>query len=174
MEMLPVISNSMLHWYPNSSEQMEKNFYEMWEIEGYSRSDVDKFPIAGGFGMGDLLITAKSDEFSVGDVAVWKKDDKIITHRIIEKNGTEYGIVGDQNVEFYTSEEINMSEEEYIRWISEKGYIKWVDEEEFQEKVILAIPKAGIPTLFISCINDKYCGFSCFFDPVCLQSSLKK
>lgn len=161
MQTYPVVSNSMLHWYSSDPEHMESNFRDIWEDKGYSKSDTNNFPIAGGFEMGDLVITMKSDNIDVGDVVVWRKESGPTTHRLIEKNGTMYGIVADQVPDAV----LNTTNEDYIQW---------ADQSEVQEEVILAIPKAGIPVLFISCINDKYCGLSCFFDPVCLQDSLRK
>lgn len=152
METYPVISDSMLHW---RQDVLEENFYELWEVRGYNRSDIMNLPFPDGFGMGDLIIVAKEENFSIGDVVVWDKGGgAVMTHRLIYDNGSALGIVSDNLFNF-----------------TETDKIKWINRSEAQEKVIFVIPKLGVPYLFLACMQNRYCGLPCFFDTKCLRNS---
>jgi hypothetical protein len=169
MGLYPVISNSMFHWTPHYQSINEYDYYKTWESEGYNKTEVDSFPISNGFEMGDLLFTSKDDDFSIGDVVVWNPEESgVLTHRLMRKNGTKLGLIGDQNpVKFW--EEDRSGDNDYSEIVNLS--LRWVDEEDVQEKVVFVIPKAGIPFLFVSCIQNPFCGLGCFFNTSCLQES---
>jgi hypothetical protein len=169
--MYPVISDSMTHWVGgplDDPEFYERNYYAMWESEGYSEEDLEMFPVPQGFYAGDYVIAVKSDDLSVGDVVVWDRGDgMVMTHRLMKDNGSLVGIIGDY---------IRVYSENYTNYFDNVDHMvefamDWVDREEITGKVVAVVPKVGVPYLFFACLQNRNCDIQCFFNSTCLQRS---
>lgn len=72
---------------------------EIYEVKTGSMED--------GIHAGDYILILKNNNYKVGDVVTYTKDDYYVTHRIIKKNGKKVITKGDANN--VADEEINVS-----------------------------------------------------------------
>lgn len=117
-----VVSQSMQH------DRVEVSHYKWLNDKfGYTREEIDSWPIAGGFLVGDMPIVQGVEGYRVGDVIVYSvaHESYPIIHRIIRINedGT-YQTKGDNNNNQLT-------------------YEMRVTESQIHGRVIFVIPKIG-------------------------------
>ncbi|MBU5688149.1 MAG: signal peptidase I [Candidatus Aenigmarchaeota archaeon] len=97
LPVVAVISESMTH--DKTTELVHYSFLE--KEYGYSREEIDSWPIKNGFRKGDVLVIKGVDpsEIKVGDVIVFDiEGQKIpIVHRIIKIDNGEITTKGDHN-----------------------------------------------------------------------------
>ncbi len=94
LPIVAVVSESMTH-----DETTENRHYKyLTDTYGFTREEIDSWPLNNGFLKGDVLIVTNSSQPTVGDVIVYDiGTQKVpIVHRIVEMDG---GIVtkGDHN-----------------------------------------------------------------------------
>lgn len=88
-----IISESMRHW-----EIIDQTFFEsFWKDMG---AEPETLPFRYGLLMGDLAVIAPSENYSVGDVIVFKIPGKqhSILHRIYKINSTHFRDIGDWSI----------------------------------------------------------------------------
>lgn len=61
-----------------------------------------------GIHVGDYILIVKKNNYKVGDIVTYTKEDYYVTHRIVEKNGNKVITKGDANN--VVDEEINVSD----------------------------------------------------------------
>lgn len=61
-----------------------------------------------GIHVGDYILIVKRNNYKVGDIVTYTKEDYYVTHRIVEKNGNKVITKGDANN--VVDEEINVSD----------------------------------------------------------------
>jgi len=129
MPVVAVLSQSMQH------NAAERTHYE-WLMDkmGYDRSEIDSWPIAGGFLVGDMPIIQGRNDYEVGDIVVYSVPGQSvpIIHRIIKINadGT-YQTKGDNNMNQFPYE---------LR----------VGESQIHGEVIFVVPKLGHFKVFMT------------------------
>ena len=129
LPVVAVVSGSMVH---DSSTQT--NHYQWLENNmGYSKSEVDSWPIKDGFSVGDLPIIQGTDEnknYKAGDVIVYSISGQSIPiiHRVIKINPDgSYMTKGDHNPTLLPFESSVKSEQVHgkvIFIIPKLGYFK--------------------------------------------------
>jgi len=129
MPVVAVLSQSMQH------NDVERTHYE-WLADrmGYDRTEIDSWPIAGGFLVGDMPIIKGEDEYAVGDVIVYSVSGQSvpIIHRIIKINSDNtYQTKGDNNMNQFP-------------------YEFKVSESQIHGKVIFVVPKLGHFKVFMT------------------------
>ena len=97
LPVVAVVSDSMTH-----DSLVEKNHYQYLEKNyGYSREEIDSWPIKGGFLKGDVLIVrgVPREDLKVGGVVVYdiKGQNTPIVHRIIKIEDSQLTTKGDHN-----------------------------------------------------------------------------
>jgi len=121
-----VLTASMQHNNP------EQTYYGWLESRGYTKSEIDSWPVPTGFFVGDMPIVAGANSYEVGDVIVYSvpQESYPIIHRIIKINddGT-YQTKGDNNLQQY-------------------GYELSVSKEQIHGKVTFIVPKLGYFKLY--------------------------
>ncbi len=128
MPAVAVLSQSMQH------DDAQGTYYGwLYNHFGYTEDQVDKWPVTGGFLMGDMPIIQGADEYEVGDVIVYSIScedypghcEVPIIHRIIKVNsdGT-YQTKGDNNP-------------------SQFVYELSVSKDQIYGKVVVVVPKLG-------------------------------
>ena len=100
LPVVAVVSESMTH--DVTTELHHYQFLE--ENYGYTREQIDSWPLKNGFRKGDVLIIkgVNRDELEVGDVIVYNIDSEgrgiPIVHRIIKIDKNEIVTKGDHNI----------------------------------------------------------------------------
>ena len=97
LPVVAVVSDSMTH-----DSLVEKNHYQFLENNlGYSREEIDSWPIKDGFLRGDVLIVkgVPNEDLKVGEVIVYdiKGQNTPIVHRIIKIEDGQLTTKGDHN-----------------------------------------------------------------------------
>lgn len=97
LPVVAVVSDSMTH-----DSLITTRHYEFLEKNlGYSREEIDSWPIKNGFLRGDVLVVdgVSIDELKVGDVIVYdiKGQSTPIVHRIVKIEGDQIITKGDHN-----------------------------------------------------------------------------
>jgi signal peptidase I len=110
----------------------EMTFYGWLEKNGYTRSEIDSWPISNGFLIGDMPIVAGESEYRIGEIIVYSvsQESYPIIHRIVKisPDGT-YQTKGDNNMQQFTYE-LN------------------VKKEQIHGKVVFVLPKLGYLKVF--------------------------
>ncbi len=122
LPVVAVVSSSMQH------DNAELTHYSVLQrAYSYSRAEIDSWPAAGGFAIGDMPVVQGSDSYKIGDVIVYSVESQPapIIHRIIKVNddGT-FQTKGDNN-------------------LSQLPYESSVSKSQISGKVIFIIPKLG-------------------------------
>lgn len=81
--------------YNNIQIKIFKNDYS--SLFGYSTFEVKTGSMAHEIEVGDYIIVKYSNDIKLNDIITYKKDDAIITHRVIEKYNNTYITKGDAN-----------------------------------------------------------------------------
>lgn len=145
--LVAIMSGSMTH-----DSSVQQVHYGYLGSQGFSQEQIDKFPIAGGFRKGDVIVVkGREKEYKVGEVIVFNvpTGSYPIIHRVI-------GISRDSSGALYyrTKGDHNPSED---RWLIPHGSVKG--------KAIFVIPLLGyikvLPTE--ACISLSVC--KPLFDP---------
>jgi len=97
LPVVAVVSDSMTH-----DSLVEKNHYQFIEKNlGYSREEIDSWPIKNGFLRGDVLVVkgVTKEDLKVGEVVVYdiKGQDTPIVHRIVKIEDGQLTTKGDHN-----------------------------------------------------------------------------
>ncbi len=130
LPVVAVVSTSMLH-----DSRIEETHYKwLYEHLGYTRQEIDSWPIKDGFDRGDVLIVVGVDpkDLKVGDVIVFDANQGYpVVHRIIKINddGT-FETKGDHNP-------LQLPFEHRIR------------PEQIYGKVVFVIPKLGYVKILV-------------------------
>ena len=100
LPVVAVVSDSMTH-----DSLVEKNHYQFLEKNlGYSREEVDSWPIKNGFLKGDVLVVrgVPKEDLKVGEVVVYdiKGQNTPIVHRIVKMEDDQLTTKGDHNPSF--------------------------------------------------------------------------
>ena len=66
-------------------------------ILGYTALEVITGSMAGTIDIGDLVIVEETQDVNVNDIIVYRKDEDLITHRIVKKDGETIITKGDAN-----------------------------------------------------------------------------
>ena len=108
-DVVAVISGSMVH-----DATINDTHYAYLENLGMSFEQVNAFPYNNGLNPGDLMLVWKTEpeEIGLGDIIVFRRDDYLIIHRVIQitVEGEEYYYTtkGDHNLGSMPSE-VNIS-----------------------------------------------------------------
>lgn len=92
-------------------------------VLGYSSAVVVSGSMSGSIEVDDLVVTAASDSYAVGDIIMFRSGGSVVTHRIVEEKENGYITKGDAN---------NAPD------------LEAVDPENIIGKVIFVIPKIGL------------------------------
>jgi signal peptidase I len=109
-----------------------QTFYGWLEQAGYTKEQIDSWPIQGGFLIGDMPIVSGSKDYKVGDVIVYtvSQESYPIIHRVVKINAdVTYQTKGDNNMQQFT-------------------YELAVRSSQIHGKVIFVIPKLGYLKVF--------------------------
>ncbi|MFH0961720.1 MAG: signal peptidase I [archaeon] len=145
--LVAIMSGSMTH-----GSDVPQTHYGYLQAQGFSREQIDGFPISGGFRKGDVIVVkGREKKYKIGDVIVFNVPNASypIIHRVI---GTSEDSLG--KVYYRTKGDHNPSED---RWLIPHGEVKG--------KAIFVIPFLGyikvVPTEL--CISTSLC--RPLFDP---------
>ncbi len=127
LPVVAVVSDSMTH-----DTLTPTRHYEFLENNlGYSREEIDSWPIKDGFLRGDVLVVdgVSIDELNIGDVIVYdiKGQSTPIVHRIVKIDNGQIKTKGDHN----------------------PSYDPW-EPEKIHGKAVLVIPYLGWPKLILT------------------------
>jgi len=135
LPVVAVVSDSMTH----DSLTLARHYEFLENNLGYSREDIDSWPISNGFLRGDVLVVdgISMDELKVGDVIVYdiKGQSTPIVHRIVKIDSNQITTKGDHNPS-------------YDPWKPEK----------IHGKAVLVIPYLGWPKLILTEILGVFAG----------------
>ncbi len=122
-DVVAIMSNSMEH-----TGNEEIYYYQYFQSLNYSREEIDNFPYSNGLYVGDVVFVKKYDNYSVGDVIVFKSKffPAKLVHRIVSLDPIT--TKGDNNPESYI-------------------FDKNIDE--VVGKVVFRIPYLGIPRYWL-------------------------
>lgn len=97
LPIVAVVSDSMTH----DSTITVRHYEYLEENFGYTREEIDSWPISGGFLRGDALVVVgvKTEDLKPGDVIVYSIEGQRtpVVHRIVKIDGKKIITKGDRN-----------------------------------------------------------------------------